>query len=461
MTSLGAALALGACTDGLGDTVAGIEGTGATSGFGSVFVNGVEFATDDAEFIFNGQPASEADLRVGDIVSVTGSVNGNGQGTAERIVFNRVLDGPIESLDIRNGSGRLTALGQVVLVDPSTRFINTSASDLALNDLIAVSGLLDDNGVLHATSLEKNTAPYVPNQTRIDAEGGISNFNAALLRFDIGDLTVDFSNAEMANNVAARLQNGIFVEVFGLQNGTNAPLMADTVNVPERSVGTDGGQVQVDALITDFTGLDNFQLNGQPVDASNATRTDNSTMSPANGVRVEVAGEVQNGTVIASTLAVRPPADIGFSAVVDSVAGNGFSIFAIDAQVQSTTLYLDSAQNIRTFRIGNLQAGDTVTALGFVDVNNQFVVTRLERVNASNIARAHGPLASVNRSARTLNISGVTVTTNSATQFEDADGNSIDADSFFAEAQAGDAVAASGTQNANQISPAATVHQLD
>ena len=64
----------------------GIEGTGrvATSsttvgtitGFGSVFINGVEYETDSSEISTDDNDnASESDLQVGMIVSLTGSVN--------------------------------------------------------------------------------------------------------------------------------------------------------------------------------------------------------------------------------------------------------------------------------------------------------------------------------------------------------------------------------------------------
>ncbi|MGD8913904.1 MAG: hypothetical protein PVJ68_14345, partial [Candidatus Thiodiazotropha sp.] len=57
----------------------GIGGTGITqgrvTGFGSVFVNGTEFNTDDASFTVNDLAATESDLAVGMVVRISGASN--------------------------------------------------------------------------------------------------------------------------------------------------------------------------------------------------------------------------------------------------------------------------------------------------------------------------------------------------------------------------------------------------
>src|SRR5256885_5141775 len=74
---VGIALLLASC--GGGQLTAGIEGSGAPvttvgsiTGFGSIFVNGVEYATAGAQIGIDGQPGTEAQLSVGDVVTVVG-----------------------------------------------------------------------------------------------------------------------------------------------------------------------------------------------------------------------------------------------------------------------------------------------------------------------------------------------------------------------------------------------------
>ena len=68
----------------------GVGGTGISvgtiTGFGSVFVNGVEFDTSGASITVDGTPASESDLGIGMVVAVEGAFNENGlTGKADRI----------------------------------------------------------------------------------------------------------------------------------------------------------------------------------------------------------------------------------------------------------------------------------------------------------------------------------------------------------------------------------------
>ena len=91
-----------------GGTVAsgGIGGTGVTSGtvsgFGSVFVNGIEFETDgasrnvdDETDISNGRD-DDTVLGIGMVVTIIGTVNDDGvTGTAESIEYDDEVEGPV------------------------------------------------------------------------------------------------------------------------------------------------------------------------------------------------------------------------------------------------------------------------------------------------------------------------------------------------------------------------------
>jgi len=455
-----ACLLLIACDGFEGTFVAGIEGTGITSGFGSVFVNGREFATDDAEIVFNGNQVNESFLRVGDVLSVSGTVDSDGNAQAQRIEFVRVVDGPVQAMSLLNGVGTVTTLGQVVEINESTNFINTTADDLAMNDLIAVSGQIGPNGVLHATSLEESTVAYNAGVTRIEADGLVSNLDTGANTLNIGVLQVEF-DAVSVNTEEGPLENGAFIEVFGTQSGTGAPLVADAVSVVNRSVGQPGGRVQTDSIITDFNSLGDFMLNGQPVNAANATRTDMVNLAPNNGVRVEVEGELRSGVIIVERLAVRPPASIRLNAVVDNVTTTGLELLGVSAQAQPTTQYLDaSTANLRTFRLDALSVGDFVSAQGFRNTTGQFVLTRLERRNASNQTLARGHVDSFDQAVGSIIVRGVTVRTDANTQFSNAQGESVDANSFYTDLNENDPVVAIGPENANEINAADTVQSL-
>ena len=72
--------------------VGGIGRTGIAIGpistFGSVIVNGVRYDTSSATFSVNGLSGSQDDLRVGQVITVSGSIDDNGvDGNADEVNF--------------------------------------------------------------------------------------------------------------------------------------------------------------------------------------------------------------------------------------------------------------------------------------------------------------------------------------------------------------------------------------
>lgn len=209
---------LTACGGG-GGTLAGISGTGIISegtvtALGSVFVNGVEFDTDNATIIVDGERASEADLAVGQVVTVTGTLETESAGVARTVVADRLLDGPVEDLDRRNGI--ITALNQTVLLDESTVFVGFSRSDLTEFNLIAVDGFVNERGEIVATAVRRGAEGFVYGAgTPTDVEGSISGLTST--SFEINGLRVDYSSASL-DDTAGALRNGASIEIFGTQS---------------------------------------------------------------------------------------------------------------------------------------------------------------------------------------------------------------------------------------------------
>ena len=78
------------CAAGAAQSVQVIS-SGAITGFGSVFVNGVRFETSSAAFMINGKPGTQADLRVGHVVRIHGHRDGAGNSTADRVDFDDLV----------------------------------------------------------------------------------------------------------------------------------------------------------------------------------------------------------------------------------------------------------------------------------------------------------------------------------------------------------------------------------
>ena len=165
---LGSAL-IAACGGGASGTVAGIDGggalppmaTGVTSqgpitGFGSIIVNGVRYDTSGATFTIDGVAGTEADLAVGQIVTVQGTLNSNGTtGVANTVLFDDAVEGPIESIDL--GTSSMVVLGQTVIINGDTSFEDDisprSLDGLSPGDVVEVSGYRNSSDEVVATRI--------------------------------------------------------------------------------------------------------------------------------------------------------------------------------------------------------------------------------------------------------------------------------------------------------------------
>lgn len=457
------ALMITAC-GGAGDVLlAGIEGTGVVTGFGSVFVDGVEFSTDEVNIQINGESGDESDLRVGDVVTVAGRTPTEGAAIADRIVFDRTIGGPVETVSIASDNGEIRVLEQTVLVNANTRFIGTDADSLASGDLVAVSGFRRGDATLRATSIEQLNddgiaLSFMPGDTVLDVEGRVSNLTSST--FQLGDLVVMRDAATVENEAA--LEDGALVEVTGTRaDASSGPLMATRVEVRSESTDDRSGSAFVEGVITAFNSEEDFRVDNVPADAGSASRQDNSSVTSLQaGLRVSLRGEFVDGRLVAESLQVEPEPDRRVTARVTEVMtdSSGVRVLGIEAAVLPDTLYVDAREGAdRALRIDNLNAGDNVELTGYADREGNFVVTRLTRISDSTTSRVRGPVESRDSSSGELVVAGVRINTDSSTDFRDETGRTLSRDSFFERAEPGVPITATGPDNAAGIDIATTV----
>jgi len=229
-----ALLTLASCGGSIeGDSLAsgGIGGTGTISigpisALGSIFVNGIEFDTDQATVEFNGANTDAGMLKVGMVVTVEGTVNEDGRtGTATSVVYGDNLQGPISAINQLTGS--FTVLGQTIHTYQGTVFDTGSATPgfagLGLDEIIKVSGLSGADGSIQATRISRGATGET-----MQISGPVSNLTGTTFR--INNLTVNFSGisqgGRMFNMGGNGPQNGEVVEVKGSLDH-NGILIAD------------------------------------------------------------------------------------------------------------------------------------------------------------------------------------------------------------------------------------------
>ena len=293
-----------------GGSGGGIGGTGLTSsgtinGFGSVFVNGVEFESDGAEILVNGKSVGEDALGLGMLVVVTGSVNDDGmRGTATRIVFDDDVQGPVEAtLPAADGDSMLvTVLGTEVIAErTATVFEGVTFATLAVGDLVEVSGFPDSQGRLRATRIEKKDT-FQAGVSQIGIKGVVSNL--AGTEFLLGAYTVNFSGADLSEVPGGALVDGMQVEVEGTLDPQALRISASRIEEESGSGSAfnNNGDVNVQGVVTDFVSSANMRVNDVTVDASNAVLSP-SDLVLGNGMIIAAQGLWENGILKESRVA--------------------------------------------------------------------------------------------------------------------------------------------------------------
>jgi len=127
-TALAVALGLVACGGGSGggttETQSGTV-TGVITGFGSVFLDGVEYETDGATIVKDGEVVSDdSHLAVGMVVTLRGSHDGR-YGNATYIEYDDDVEGPVTAVNLVNGVGTMTVMGQTVTIDGETVVVSS------------------------------------------------------------------------------------------------------------------------------------------------------------------------------------------------------------------------------------------------------------------------------------------------------------------------------------------------
>jgi hypothetical protein len=419
------------------DPVLGINGGGAwnafgpLSTFGSIVVIGVRYAVDDAEFLVNGQPATQADLAQGQVVFVVGNVDEGGlTGQAERVVYEHNLRGNITAIDTK--ARTLTALGQSVQVGVDAIFgASIPAGDLealAIGDAIIISGFVDSLGRIVATRIDRDPAPGIA-----ELRGPVSGVDTVASRFDINGLVVDYSSATLEGFASGAPANGDTVFVSGPGPLAGEPLVASRVSW--RAAGVDAeieDNVFIEGLVTAFRSTADFDVAGQSVLTTGDTVYVGSSLSRlGRDALVSVEGSLdEQRRLVVVRVEVAPHADTEIEARIDGVdleAGT-IQMLGIDVHTTARTRYEDDDDD-RPITLANLRAGDGVEVAGY-SLDGRFIAVRIERDDeGDDEVDIEGPIGSV--AAPEFRIAGIRILTNASTEFE-WDDETITAAEFFA-----------------------------
>lgn len=237
---------------------------GVITGLGGVTVNDVRYATSAATVTINGQPGTLSDLSRGQIVTVSGRINSDDQsGTANSILFDANLIGPVENLDA--SSDRLTVMGQSVISDSDTLFgagIDPATfAGLSVGSIVQVSGYADAAGAIKATRIDLDIS-----NTELQLIGKVTGLDLANLLFTINRLTIDYSSAIVIDLTGGAPTNGMMVKAIGTMS-SGLFIVERLVTAPGLA-GSTGQRVQTAGVITRFNSSTDFDINNSAATAN-------------------------------------------------------------------------------------------------------------------------------------------------------------------------------------------------
>lgn len=395
---------------------AGISGTGivfgAITGFGSIFVNGVEYETDNATFNVDGEIVTSQDqLKIGMVVKLETTAFDNGTFEADNVVYDDSIEGPITStvdpVPGQSDKKEFTVLGVQVVVSASTTSFHDSSTGvpavsfetLAQRDVIEVSGFVDStSGKINATLIEKKdelpssgTIPPVPVEIHVTvpdpapAPGPTGSFSVL-------GLTVNYD----ANTVFDDVPNdllvpGLAIEVKGLFDSATDTIQANEIEGEDDDgvLGSGGSgsspiSLSLQGLIV---GIDvtqtMFSINSIPVEVDASVVSADIINQLVEGMNVEVEGVVENGVLKADQLEIRE-GNSEFKAFVQSrdLTAQTLNI-AFPGVTGSILLQLDSQsiiedENRSPITLSDILVGDDVKVKAR-ELNDEWRVISLKR----------------------------------------------------------------------------------
>lgn len=310
LMALTAGLGLGACGGGGGgSTTTNNTTVGVITGFGSVYVNGCEYETTSTSISVDGQPATEDDLSVGDVVEVTGSSNCT-TGNAISIKSSNELEGWVDSVSLdANGIGTMVVMGQTVTVNDLTTYEDETLSAIPLagivaDNIIEVHGFTSDQGTVLATRIELKHLDVNTYLGEIELKGIVNNHNEIAGTFDIGGLSINYLSLSPGFTVT----DGLFVEVKF--NNSKQPIYLDLENNGKLGYhGDDAEEIEIYGMLASQLTNDQFMVGDQTIKVNTATKfgEDNqpnlqSDLGDAANVGklfLEVEGYFENGMLVA------------------------------------------------------------------------------------------------------------------------------------------------------------------
>jgi hypothetical protein len=432
----------GGATTGTGGTASGTAASsGTVTGFGSIYVNGKKFESNDVEVrrddgsvercSISTDLSSRCGLKEGMTVKVSGTFNGSSR-SASTITQGDTVEGPITTVDVANS--KFDVLGQTVIVDNTTRFDSgVNLGNLLPGQFVEVSGFVKSDGTVAASFIERKSGVGGCSVALLcEVKGTVKGHNAVTATFQIGGLTVVYDNTTIIGDMpvpSGSNWNDRFVEVKGTNFIIDAgvPTLTATKVEPEnQGAGNAFDEFEVEGFVTQ-AGTANgniieFTIGTTPVKTTASTEFRGGTVDEiVVGAKMSAEGRFDGTTLIAKH--VKFHAAVKLEGDIATINGNSFTIDGLPGVTVTV--------NSQTEGGNNLLLNSHVRVRGRVSGSSSVIATRVEQRSQDTDVDLQGPVQSVSGQVLTILEVDVDTTGIDNTNFEGLNDQIIGRAAFF------------------------------
>ncbi len=448
-----------------------ISSVGTITGFGSVYVNGVEFETDGASYrVDDSDGFDDSSLAVGMKVKVVGSINADGlTGTATSVLYDDDVEGPIDagSLNLIDaGTKTFSIFGLGVRVRASQTVFDDGASfdGLVEGQKLEVSGYFDGNEII-ATRVERQSDL----DDEFELKGTVTGYDGStvMLSLQNGAVAGPYSVSPSAELDIPADPTGSFVEVKLIDQGGS--LVAIRIETDDDDLLDDSDDaVSVRGVLSD-DGSGGLLVNGVAFQVNSGTEYEPASLEGnlAAGMEVKVEGDMQGDILIADEVETED-GDIEIQARVIEVSASAAKTGSVSVDLgnsqilvvntDNSTMFQDSSSSDLdddgSFNLAELAVGSDFVAIeAYRDDSGQLIATGIEREDSDGDTRLQAPLDSFAANA-SVTLLGITYTVTGGTSYEVFD-SPADASTFFG------ALTDSSVVKVKDVEPNGSAEELD
>ncbi|MEE8428880.1 MAG: DUF5666 domain-containing protein [Gammaproteobacteria bacterium] len=404
--------------------------------FGSMFVNGINFSTNNTDFFRGGVSAGESNFEIGDMVTIRGTLDPDSNtGAASSVSYQENVIGAVTRTK-QNSS--IEVLGQTVTTDGLTDQTGFSSfSGLQLGDIVEITGAADGNGFILASGIIFHASSP---ESRV--RGRVKNLDSTAQTFEIGNLTVDYSSAGLLDVPGNELIDGLEVRVKSSQAVSGNILIAEIIRGFSTISGEENDRVEITGIINGIDTLGIFFIDTQPVEILSTTALTNGTAEDIqDGNQAEVEGRLNsNGVLLAEEVVFLPDTDTVVSANVNAIDIQNGTVTALGATatVNNLTRLVDKTGTAsKTFSLAEVNLGDGIEIQGFIDESGKLVARKIKRFEPKTEVLIKGLAEDVDAAGSTVTVLGTTIILADDTWYEDINGDQTDKAGFLAGLEAG------------------------